>query len=122
MDTVEDAPRIDRALSQAGATVFVAHNRQDILDVLMKVTPHFAVIDLTAVDGTSPDSAARMFFDHEICRAIVYSRELPAASGIKLRWLIDKKEPVSAVVDAVVETVNDPMRVRKGGDELKPIP
>lgn len=121
VDTAMDAPRTERALSQAGATVFIAHDRQNILDVLTKVTPHFAVIDPTVVDGTSPDSAARMFFDHESCRAIVYSRDLPAASGVKLRWLIDKKEPVAAVVGAVVEAVKDPMWIRKGGEELKPI-
>lgn len=120
VDSPEDSQRIDRALAQAGAAVFGAHDRNDISGVLAKVTRHFAVIDPAAVDGTSPDSAARMFFDHESCRAIVYSRDLPSASAVKLRWLIDKREPVAAVVDAVVEAVKDPLWSRKGGDELKP--
>ncbi len=121
VDDEEDAPRIERSLAQAGAAVFVAHDRSAVLAVMTKVTPHFAVIDPASVGGTSPDGVAKALFDHDTCRAFVYSRDLPAVSGVKLRWLIDKREPVSMVVEAILEAMRDPVWVRKGGDDVKPI-
>lgn len=120
MDGAEDAGRIEKTLSHYGAAVFVAHDRDGLVATLEKVTPHFAVIDPTAANGTAPDSVARMFFEHESCRLILYSANLPALPGARPNWLIDKNESVAVVADAILDAVRDPMWVRKGGDDVKP--
>jgi len=120
VDAPEQASQIEKALSQAGAAVFVAHDQSDIQTVLTKVAPHFAVIDPTAADGTGPASGAWMLFSHPKCRTIIYSSSVHAAADVETKWLIGKDRPVSDVVDTILLAVRDPVWVLKGGDDVKP--
>ncbi|WP_421423991.1 hypothetical protein [Agrobacterium rosae] len=119
VDTNDSAQRIEKALSNAGAAVFTAHNADGIRKVLETVSPHFAVIDPAWSGDTGPQSAARMLFDHYASRLIVYSHDIPSFQQHKLSWMIDK-EPVSAVIRAVIEAVEHSNWVSKGGDDVKP--
>lgn len=121
VDTPDSAQRIEMALSNAGAAVFTAHNAEEIREVLETVSPHFAVLDPTWLDGTGPQSAARMLFDHYASRLIVYSDDIPSSQQHKLSWMIEKKEPISAVIHAVIEAVEHSNWVSKGGDDSKPV-
>lgn len=68
VDTPEDTKRIEKALSNAGAAVFPAHDAEEIRRVFETVSPHFAVIDPASAGGTGPQSAAWMLFGHAECR------------------------------------------------------
>ena len=120
VDGPEEAPRIERALSQAGAAAFTAHDGPGVVALLKSIEPHFAVIDPAVAGSGGAEIAGQMFFERESCRVIVYSRALPTISTVNLRWLVDKQRPVSEVVDVIIEAVRDPMWVRKGGQDLKP--
>jgi ActR/RegA family two-component response regulator len=62
VDAKDSADRIERALSQAGATVFTADGDEACRAVLAKIQPHFAVIDPVISGGSGPQSVAWMLF------------------------------------------------------------
>ena len=120
VDTPADAKRIEKALSNAGAAVFLAQHPDEIRRVFETVSPHFAVIDPASAGGTGPHSAGWMLFGHVDCRAIVYSSGVHQPQNAEVQWLIDKARPVSNVVDAILTAVSSPNWVHKGGDDVKP--
>lgn len=120
VDTVDRTGPIERAFCEAGAAVFVAHDDSGIREQLKRITPHFAVIDPSGTRGSDPQSAAWMLFSHESCRTIVYSSAVRSDPNASPRWIIDRGQPVSVVVDAIIDAVKDPAWLRKGGDDVKP--
>ncbi|WP_421406630.1 hypothetical protein [Agrobacterium tumefaciens] len=120
VDARESADRIERALSHAGATVFVTDGDDACRAILQKIQPHFAVVDPAVSGGTEPQGMAWMLFSHPECRTIVYSSNVHAPPHIETRWLISKERPVSDVVDAVLSGIQDPNWVAKGADNPRP--
>lgn len=108
IDELPIAHQIERGLSNAGATVFVADGEVACRTVLSQVQPHFAVIDPTCAGGTGPQSLAWTLFSHPECRTIVYSTNFFPHPTMKTRWLITKDRSVSDVVEAVLSSVRDP--------------
>lgn len=119
VDSPKSAPRVEKALSQAGAAAFVAHDSAGVAALLERIEPHFAVVDPNE-GGAGAGSIARTFFEHESCRLVIYSHRLPAPAGLRLPLLIDKERPVSNVVAAIVDAASDPTWIQKAGDDVKP--
>ncbi|MGE7368329.1 hypothetical protein ACQKKX_04560 [Neorhizobium sp. NPDC001467] len=120
VDAPSETPRIEKALSQAGAAVFIADGVEACRAILEKIQPHFAVIDPEEAGGRGPQSAAWMLFGHPEIRTIVYSSAPQSGLDGKPLWLIFKDRPVADVVDAVLARVRDPDWLKKGGDDMRP--
>lgn len=120
VETPEGAARIEKALSQQGAAVFVADGDDSCREILGRVSPHFAVIDPTVSGGSGPQSLAWTLFSHPECRTVVYSSNVHPPAHVELKWLISKDRPVTDVVDAIASAVKDSNWIAKGGDDVKP--
>ncbi|RYF02334.1 MAG: hypothetical protein EOO77_32705, partial [Oxalobacteraceae bacterium] len=91
------------------AAVFTASGDEDTRDILARVTPHFAVIDPTTAGVSGPQRTVWMLYGHPQCRTIIYSSDIYESAVAETKWLIAKDRPVSAVVDVILEAVNDPV-------------
>jgi hypothetical protein len=120
IDDPEGAHRLERALGNAGAAVFVAHDDQGCRDVLGRVQPHFAVVDPSSTENIGRRELAWRLFSHPDIRVVLYSSNVQAGPGAAATWLVDKSRPVSDVIDVIFGMVEDPNWPVKSDDKVKP--
>ena len=103
LDAWDSARLIDKALSRAGAAVFLADG------------------DDSSRGSSYPQNLALRFFSHPVCRTMVYSSHVDARPHVDTKPLVRKNRSVSDVVEAVLFALNDPSWLAKRGDEVKPV-
>jgi DNA-binding NarL/FixJ family response regulator len=92
------ATRLQAALSQAGATVFLASTSGETIDTMKRYATNLVVMDVHDAGQVPNEQVAFAAFHREDSACICYSRTFPRQGFITLAKWVDGTLPVSAIV------------------------